>query len=104
MQTDKLSAKGVPGLPPVVIPIPDHDPDHRLERRVMGRAKHDPPNNLARRASRMEYYVRNSEGGFLGDPHPTLEDAQHAARAAKDLTGEDYSVCEIRFVWSTKDA
>ena len=52
----------------------------------------------------MEYYVRNSEGGFLGGPHTTLEDAQHAARAAKDLTSEDYSVCEIGFVWSTKDA
>jgi len=52
----------------------------------------------------MEYFVRNSEGGFLGGPHPTLEDAQHAARAAKDLTGENYSVCEMRFVWSTKDA
>ena len=58
----------------------------------------------SRRVSRMEYYVRNSEGGFVGEPHPTLEEAQGAARAAKELTGEDYSVSEIRFVWSTKDA
>jgi len=50
----------------------------------------------------MEYYVRTSEGGLLGEPHGTLEDAQRAAQAAKELTGEDYSVWEIRFVWSTK--
>jgi hypothetical protein len=52
----------------------------------------------------MEYYIRNSEGGFVGEGHPTLEEAQGAAKAAKELTGEDYSVCEIRFVWSTKDS